>query len=172
MHVFSYLPVVVGRWRPERGREVCANRAVGKGEVLFQSRPFAAALCWENLTTHCSYCFLPLDASSSASPASRCGQSRDPILVFPLGLMASVWCHRIPRCISSACTLLHAVTGLFRSRGLPAVHVVRSLRLRQRQGDGCFHCALREWRMCDTRTWYRGHIDLHPNPHHEQAPSF
>ena len=72
--------VAVGRWQPDRGREVCANRAVARGEVLFQSRPFAAALCCENLTTHCSRCFLPLDrethdddGSAPASPASRCG---------------------------------------------------------------------------------------------------
>ncbi len=167
MHVFSYLPVVVGRWRPERGREVCANRAVSKGEVLFQSRPFAAALCWENLTTHCSYCFLPLDASSSASPASRCGQSRDHMVVCPL----LRWTYGV-----SAVSLrplmhlqcLHALARpdvSFWSRGLPAIHVVRSLRHRQRQDDGCFHCALREWRMCDTRTWYSGHIYLHHHPH-------
>ena len=66
--------VVVGRWNPERGREVCANRAIHSGEVLFQSRPFVGALCFENLVTHCSHCFLPLEASPSEAPANRCGE--------------------------------------------------------------------------------------------------
>ena len=44
---------VFGRWIKERGRELCANRAIGTGEVLFEARPFAAALCYENLVSHC-----------------------------------------------------------------------------------------------------------------------
>ena len=44
---------VFGRWIKERGRELRANRAIGTGEVLFEARPFAAALCYENLVSHC-----------------------------------------------------------------------------------------------------------------------
>jgi len=65
--------VQVGRWAPERGRELRTTRLVSSGETLFEARPFAAALCVESLTTHCSICFLPLDAGPADLPASRCG---------------------------------------------------------------------------------------------------
>ena len=66
--------VVVGRWIKDRGREVRACRPIKRGTPLFEARPFAAALCMDNLTTHCSHCFLPLDASPTDKPANRCGE--------------------------------------------------------------------------------------------------
>ena len=65
--------VMMGRWEKERGRELCAARAVRSGEILFGARPFVSALCFENLVSHCSRCFLPLEANTAHVPASRCG---------------------------------------------------------------------------------------------------
>jgi len=100
--------VIVGRWQASRGREVCANQSISQGDVLFQARPLAAALCFENLTSHCRWARHTKSFNILYLACLRC------TFVRPSLLLCS------DPCMCCTCTrFLSHTLSLSRSRALP-----------------------------------------------------